>query len=146
MSDMFSRASETFVWLENDELRANDIQQLLSIVASAGNCLSSAVEERPQYDPLPLETTKLSTIRGSIWDAVMQFYQRECFERLWVIQEVNLASGNQVICSKLSILWSDHSMAAQFLSCSRAQESFYGTCQGFEPTRGRMNWAQNAPR
>ena len=71
---MFSRASKCFVWLENDDLRANDIQQLLSIVASARNCLSSAVEERPQYDPLPLETKKLSSRRGSIWDAVMQFY------------------------------------------------------------------------
>ena len=86
MSDTFSSASKVVVWLGKDDLRTSDIPRLLSKVASASNCLAPAAKGRPQYDTLPLQTTKIPSIRVSIWVTVMQSYHRTWFKRrLWVI-------------------------------------------------------------
>lgn len=59
MPDTFQCASKVVFWIAKDGLRTSDIPPLLSEVASASNCLASAAKGAPQYDILPLETTKL---------------------------------------------------------------------------------------
>jgi hypothetical protein len=107
MADIFSKAARVLVWLgpeSDDSLLAIDcLEKVASKVKVNWEKLTmTATTDEAHWTDLaiemPLENVQLHAINHLI--------QRPWFERLWIRQEVLLASGDiQVMCGGRSILW-----------------------------------------
>ncbi|KAI9667688.1 MAG: hypothetical protein M1821_000505 [Bathelium mastoideum] len=54
----------------------------------------------------------------SFWNSLAKFYQRNYFNRVWIIQEISLAKVRLAICGKHRILWDYITKVSRFLMIS----------------------------
>lgn len=107
MADIYSFANATDIWLgpESDD-SALAIEFLLELKE-----ILPSISETRHPNSLPLEIVverKTAETGGKKWAAVNKLLNRPWFSRVWVLQEVALASGFvQFICGDHGISWRD---------------------------------------
>ncbi|KAH9909259.1 heterokaryon incompatibility protein-domain-containing protein [Xylariomycetidae sp. FL2044] len=93
MRHIYSKASQVVIWLGKDT----------STTAYAVELLSEAAQKEYPRDWL-LQTLKDQSNR-SRWSAVLALFSRNYFNRVWIIQEISMASRLIVRCGSSSISW-----------------------------------------
>ncbi|RBA15875.1 hypothetical protein FPRO05_12096 [Fusarium proliferatum] len=58
------------------------------------------------------DTQELSSFQNRAWDAIAQIFKRPYWSRVWIYQELVLASNLHLHCGEKSISWQDLSLAA----------------------------------
>jgi len=102
---IYSRASQVVIWLGADE---GDAVNALPIIATTlGDYAASTKED----DPLPYRSFPREAPPGypdfgdGKWFSLARFFDKEWFERIWVIQEAALASSAVALLGKLQLEW-----------------------------------------
>lgn len=107
MGHIYRLATRVVVWLgpENHKLAMKTLEHLgTQNDAAKSSCHGPSVEcvDRIWWDPLlelPYET--------QIWDAISNFLSASWFQRMWVFQEIQLASPDSImIAGESQLLWS----------------------------------------
>jgi hypothetical protein len=119
MNDVYERAMRTVVWLGNDD------ETIPSLVASMQVILKQMSAETNNFED---EDKMMQGDRGDFYEdnyanlptgcherAIVAFYNRPWFQRLWVVQEVALSSNSICICGRFQIDWPDVARAAIWL-------------------------------
>ncbi|KAH4610249.1 hypothetical protein HBH69_028440 [Parastagonospora nodorum] len=113
MSAIYQRATRVVVWLGPEDRHTKPAVELMH------GLLQLERETR-----LSLHHTEVREghsnrfLDSNNWQALAQFFQREWFNRAWIIQEVVLAQAVILICGSCSISWADMSLFSQFLATS----------------------------
>jgi hypothetical protein len=119
MNSIYSCARTVLVWLSEDTL--NIAEESMKLNAE----LNESLEERflqtnsskepweriQQISKLPRETSLFDKSR---WEALMRFLDSPWFSRLWVLQEVGLASSAVSFCGSFSQAFSEIVQVALF--------------------------------
>lgn len=120
MDTIYTVAARTFVWLGPEEDDSNDALQILVYVGRRVEYTSDGnIERHPDAPPREpddpiLESQNYKDIGFSENDlrTVITFFERPWFTRLWVRQEIALASEVRILCGKGNIDWTHLQNAA----------------------------------
>ncbi|KAL8662692.1 MAG: hypothetical protein Q9202_004476 [Teloschistes flavicans] len=150
MADIYGNCTEVIVWLGEEHTDTCDTLDLIQSIANASTArdLEGRFVNRgifgPQThkDPDALVSIGIPTITACRWEALVSFYFRRWFERLWVVQEVALPKNTpaysgllvdplpstapigqpheaiRVICGSFIIIWEEILECAYFLICA----------------------------
>jgi hypothetical protein len=125
MASIYSRASQVVIWLGADE--GDAVNALPIIAASLGDYATSTKED----DPLPFKGFPHVAPPGypkfgdEKWWSLARFYDKEWFERIWVIQEAALASSAVALLGKLQFDWDAIGDAALWLYHRKLTDAAY---------------------
>jgi hypothetical protein len=108
MHDIFKFASRTVIWLGR---ASDDSTEALRALEHVGKQIeytsddyflpSPAALEKDWWDPV-----HLIPLNPATWKAIAQVMQRPYFERLWVVQEVQIASPHAIFqCGETEVSW-----------------------------------------
>jgi len=124
MRDIFSRATQVLIWLGSKGPRTSDAFQMLSKLARFWMVRDVENKRKGELRPLSWENisgeeARLLELRDkSLWDAVYEIMERTYFGRIWIIQEIVVATASRVLCGDLEISWLWFSWGAAYLSRS----------------------------
>jgi hypothetical protein len=123
MSQIYRSADRVVVWLGEDNTNPGTAPQAFKLLCDAVTHYSGARGVEPAsfhsahnnvfYESSPEVT--LPTASSRSWEAVKTFFNLEWFWRLWVVQEIALASDAIMLWGSSSISWSYVGLAAAFL-------------------------------
>lgn len=117
MRDIYARAKEVLIWLgeevETDHLAVNLISSFQDAVAAKQ--FSMYVDDRvamqrifgPPFSPQ--------------WAALSQLLQRPWFQRVWIIQEITVASVPRIVCGALEIEWEPLAQLVSYICANGLQ-------------------------
>ena len=107
MSRIYHSAEQLFIWLgEEDRDTANSFN-LMRCLAHLGD------DDLKRVTPASIATpTTISLLSpygaAEHWQSVRRFFaNREYFQRIWIVQEVMLATRRTALCGRYSIDWND---------------------------------------
>lgn len=115
MASIYSRASRVVIWLSADK---GDAVDALPIIATA---LEDYATSTTEDNPLPFRSVPSTSPPGypefgdEKWFSLARFFDKEWFERIWVIQEAALASSAVALLGKLQFDWDAIGDAALWL-------------------------------
>jgi hypothetical protein len=118
MRDIFMLAKRTVVWLGESKEDSTLALQALEMI---GRNLEFTICRRSLPVPDRVETNwwnmnERLPLDPQAWEAIGQLMQRPYFERLWVVQEIELASErSQVQCGETEVLW--YHVRRAFMRC-----------------------------
>jgi hypothetical protein len=125
MASIYSRASQVVMWLGADE---GDAVKALPIIATA---LEDYATSKKRDDPLPYKAFPHVAPPGypnfgdEKWFSLARFYDKEWFERIWVIQEAALASSAVALLGNLQFDWDAIGDAALWLHHRKIPDAAY---------------------
>jgi tetratricopeptide (TPR) repeat protein len=141
MALIYSRASQVVIWLGSDE---GDTVNALPIIATTLDDYKTSTKE--DY-PLPFRLFPYEAPPGypnfgdEKWFSLARFFDKEWFERIWVIQEAALASFAVVFLGKFQLEWDAIGDAALWLYHNQFPDAAYRylgkTGQWQQPELGR---------
>ena len=105
MGQIYDRASRVLIWLGEDT--EGDADEAFRLILYVHKHFEAAFDMNGNFQelaPLPSESLLLLQTR---WQAVRKFFDRPWFSRVWVLQEVGLASTAVAFCGEKSISWSE---------------------------------------
>ncbi|KIW89714.1 uncharacterized protein Z519_09870 [Cladophialophora bantiana CBS 173.52] len=106
MQDIFRSAVHVYAWLgQGDSESSLAIQALRNISASFG--AEEEVSRSPGRDEIP-------PVEDSSWVAISKLFRRKWFRRVWIVQEVILASQLTLVCGDDRIPWRQFYDAAKY--------------------------------
>ncbi|GAP86905.1 putative ankyrin and het domain protein [Rosellinia necatrix] len=110
MGEIYARAAKVLVWLgpeENDSTRAMGLMQHLGMQAEVDWYSHATVPSKDAEDTQIADTTALLECEEEEMLALHHLFQREWFDRLWIRQEIGLATQNSatVMCGSVSVPW-----------------------------------------
>ena len=134
MKEIYQTAQEVVVWIgEENNNTADGIKVLsqFSVIASEG--------KHPDFTDRyflgeVLKETGLPDSDSPLWKAVIDLYRRTWFTRIWVIQELSVATSAIVYCGQQQFPWSYFSYAAPCVD-RVIRWNYYGRKLGFEYNR-----------
>ncbi|KAF2867153.1 heterokaryon incompatibility protein-domain-containing protein [Massariosphaeria phaeospora] len=113
MKEIYQNAERVIVWLGPEDMSTKPAIDLMNGLL----CL----EQSERLGLYPTEVRRNHTnplLDFNNWEAVARFFQREWFNRAWIIQEVVLAQSVIVLCGAHSLSWSRLLLFSQFLATS----------------------------
>jgi hypothetical protein len=124
MAEIFGRATRVLVWLGPQDVRSDDVFQMLSTLARLW--ISREVRKQQEGELRPLSWTKVDpteerVLRSkdkTLWDAVYEISNRSYFRRTWIVQEIALAKDPRVLCGSWEVSWAHFSHATAYLARS----------------------------
>lgn len=106
LADIFRSAETVYAWLgdEEDESKSaiKKLEELASVVQAYSGLIKKNIDE---FSVLAEEENLLPPKEDKIWGAVSKLLNRRWFSRIWIVQEVVLASKLVVICGDEEIAW-----------------------------------------
>ena len=106
---------------EHTEAALSLIKQIVDQACALSSC--SAYELFNQstgiYSP---DLESLPPLKSKVWISISQFYCREYFSRLWVIQELNACGSVRVICGRFQVEWYIIGLAATWICAVSSQK------------------------
>jgi hypothetical protein len=109
---IFESAEMVFAWIGNEEDDSHEaLETLLQIRTN---------EVKPDVWPAGLprippewQDPGLPPMKSPVWRHIAVLFQREWFQRAWIIQEVVLASKVKIVCGSWEISWDDIFLAVK---------------------------------
>lgn len=121
MGEIYNKARQVIVWLGPEDEKTNIALETIKIL-SAGVILNWHRRNFSTHFGSEAETVRMtpqqSTVSQAQWAALKDFFNRPWFQRLWIRQEVGLASRITVQCGKLRAEWKDLEKTALLLEHS----------------------------
>lgn len=113
MSKIYQAATEVVVWLgPEDDLTSTAVELMRGV-------LGLTDDEKHKMAPTDVSDDNPNPLmKKRSWKALSQFFQREWFNRAWIIQEVVLARSVTLSCGQHSISWEELSQFSHFLATS----------------------------
>lgn len=118
MSDIYTNARSTFVWLGQDHgsteraiksIRAiDDWRQIKHSKTGHINC--GVFCQAQVTDAFPMDVD---------WQAIATYFSAQWFSRFWIIQEVALSRNTDVYCGRYCISWRDLAIAAHYICLNK---------------------------
>lgn len=109
MGDIYSKASQVVVWLgpaQDDSHLAMEVMRDLGSQIKM-NWHDDAIESAPGASDLTLSDRSAEVpVKGELWRPIYDLLTRPWFDRLWVRQEVYLATSAVVLCGDKEVPWS----------------------------------------
>ncbi|KAK5659658.1 hypothetical protein OQA88_866 [Cercophora sp. LCS_1] len=102
MPEIFKRAAGVLAWVGQEADNSTHVMECLCDMATS-----------PMH--LPEES--------AVWDSINSFFSRPWFQRVWVVQELVLATEVQVICGDKKASWDQIYTAAQICSTEAARST-----------------------
>ena len=105
MQDIFRRATQVIAWIGNESDGSDIVMRTLLQIRT--------LVMRPAVWPKSLPrvpftwTGNIPSLTDNIWEDIVKFFERDWFRRVWVIQELVLASRVRVICGTWDLSWGD---------------------------------------
>lgn len=107
MREIYSRAQQVVIFLGVESAGSDAIPCLLDRIDRAYDLCRDAGYEEPMTT-LPVnkyELFELPSRDDQIWESFGSLLNRSWFTRIWVIQEVTLATSVELICGRWSVPW-----------------------------------------
>jgi Heterokaryon incompatibility protein (HET) len=104
MGTIYGRANRILICLGPD---AGHGKHVASLVADINQLIGSQLEEFGSWDRLPLLDPKDSLAKDRRWNSLSALFQCPWFTRVWVVQEVALATEACVLYGPAEIVWRD---------------------------------------
>jgi Heterokaryon incompatibility protein (HET) len=115
LRSIFQKAEKVLAWVGDEKESSNRaIEALIQIRTLALN---------PDQWPInltPISSTWSDKIPGpqdSVWGDICEFFQRDWFQRIWVVQELVLGSEVRILCGKWDVNWDDVFAALEICLC-----------------------------
>jgi len=141
MGLIYSRASQVIIWLGSEE---GDTANALPIIATTLDDYKKSTKEDDAlpFRPFPYEAPPgYPNFGDEKWFSLARFFDKEWFERIWVIQEAALASSAVVFLGKFQLEWDAIGDAALWLYHNKFPDAAYRylrkTGQWQQPELGR---------
>lgn len=119
MTDIYTRASRTLVWLgEQDEFTEPAIR-LLNVLVSVD--LGDLIDADPLKDCFYDAEFRGRRINASDWVALTRMLQRSWFGRIWILQEMVVAERCDVVCGTWIMSCNALLQVCAYLACSKSE-------------------------
>lgn len=109
MGDIYSKASRVVVWLgpaQDDSHLAIEVMSYLGSQIEV-NWHDDAMRSAPGASDLTLSDRRVFLpVKGELWRPIFDLLSRPWFDRLWVRQEIYLATSAVVFCGDKEVPWS----------------------------------------
>jgi hypothetical protein len=105
LQSIFQKAEKVFAWIGEEKDNSNRVVEFLLQIRT----LTVNPDEWPRDLP-PISSSWFKntlTLDEVIWDEVSLFFQRDWFHRVWVVQELVLASKVRIVCGRWDVNWDD---------------------------------------
>ena len=145
MDKIFHTAQSVIVWLGKDNGEGQQVSQIIRQLASISKTHGKEMYERRRganlfdfENPDVLRQFGLPSLNDQItlWQALISFYKRRWFQRVWTLQEVALAREVIVRYGDILIPWSTLSGCSSFLSTSNLSRGLVELDLRTKPYRG----------
>jgi hypothetical protein len=115
MANIYQSAANVTVWMGNHD---DHTENAFNLMKQLSKC---STEQRMLITPKTLESEEVYKLLAPchniyFWKSLGIFFQRRWFTRVWVIQEVTLATKANVICGEQSIDWDDITKISRYLT------------------------------
>ena len=114
MRAIYERAEKVVVWLGDSSETSSIGFEVLEAIASAADSEIYAKEPKPIKSE-DLKLLGLPERASPRWRALGALFWREWFTRIWVIQEIGVASSVVICCGNDQTPWSNMASAAKFI-------------------------------
>ena len=105
MPKIYHSASQVLYWLGEEDERTSDAVNLLRLLAEIGRKVALKQEDLPKQNALLDGSTckklSLPPFPSSPWEALMRFFERPVFRRVWIIQELAVAPKVVTCCGSI---------------------------------------------
>lgn len=108
MQDLFKMATEVCAWIGEEADGSGDAMKSLRRMAAQQTHPDSVTATLPD--------------ESAVWDSINKFFGRPWFQRVWIVQELVVASQVEIICGDDAATWDDVYAAAKICS-EKAQTS-----------------------
>jgi Heterokaryon incompatibility protein (HET) len=123
MKQIYQQASEVLCWIGEEKDDTAAAFDVISRLASL--CHIECDYERPDVpEPAQIEVDEelVAELEGKVWPAVADVFTRPYFGRIWIVQEVVLATKAIVICGSFEIAWEDFQNVSNVMSLLGSME------------------------
>ncbi|MCJ1248448.1 hypothetical protein MMC30_005666 [Trapelia coarctata] len=104
MPKIYHSASQVLYWLGEEDEQTTDAVNLLRLLADVGRKVMAKPEDLPTRDALldgSASKLGLPPFPSSPWKALIRFFERPVFRRVWIIQELAVAPKILVCCGPI---------------------------------------------
>lgn len=108
MQDIFKSAVQVYAWLGPGDLESRLALETLGQIY--GLLEPDSVKEAPKS----WRPNKIPPVEDAAWVAIKKLFDRKWFRRVWIVQEVILASELTLVCGDVRIHWEDFYQAAKY--------------------------------
>jgi hypothetical protein len=121
MDKVFKLADHVDVWIGSPGHAAAEVAEMISKMATLSpEIVEEAYLSRPRpiqtaLEPEFLQALGLPAMTGSAWTALVEFFERRWFSRVWILQEIAMARGATILWGDQNIPWDDISASTRHL-------------------------------
>ncbi len=106
MGDIYSKASETIIWLRVETDNSTQALQMIEVLAEAsmkdgGSTLSEEATEALEW----LKDNPMENKYKDRWTALLKLYQGSYWNRMWIIQQIAFAKKILIFCGRRHTAW-----------------------------------------
>lgn len=113
MAKIYQAATQVIVWLGSADRLGDQALELVAGIAAL------SVGERAQLRPRDVTSNHANKLLDlNHWEALIRFFQRSWFDRVWIIQEVVLAKTAIVWCGQKSMSFDHIGVVSDYLATS----------------------------
>ncbi|OCK75076.1 hypothetical protein K432DRAFT_429647 [Lepidopterella palustris CBS 459.81] len=120
LPDIFRTAKVVFAWIGEDEYGSEGAMAKFKNWGEIILDYKSRANSKSYVSGWSAMNINLPAVDDSVWTAISKLVSRKWFSRIWIVQEVVLASDLKVVCGGLTISW-DVFYAAVFF-CFQQEE------------------------
>lgn len=113
MGDIYQKATRVVIWLGPEDSSTQNATKLMN------GWLKLNEDERLSLHPAEVAVGHQNALLDlNSWQALAQFFQREWFNRAWIIQEVVFAKTVTLLCGEHSMSWNELRLFSHYLATS----------------------------
>jgi len=110
MRMVYEQASRVVMWIGDSKPGTGKVFEIVRHLAAAydGRRVDAGTAKKKGYlGEIVIDERVLEELKGEAWRDVTDVFTRPYFGRVWVVQEVVMATSAEVMCGKYSVPWHD---------------------------------------
>ena len=115
MRDIYRSSTNTVIWLGEATPESSDALDLVSKIIEVALADERLGIRRNLWSVNEAERMGLPMIHRTVWYDLFDFFNREWFKRVWIIQELALSKNATILCGKKSLPWKVLALACVYL-------------------------------
>jgi hypothetical protein len=115
MRDIYRSSANTVIWLGEATPECCEALDLVSKIIEVGLADERLGIRRNLWSVNEAERMGLPMIHNTVWYDLFDFFNREWFYRVWIIQELALSKKATILCGKKSLPWKMLALACVYL-------------------------------